>query len=132
KNQCQFLEGHAGCFGSVQPEDLASPPIKVLSFVERKKDVNKLYITELASGGSGGGFKAVSEFTYPSEYLNDFPISEHYSARHGVFYFVTKTGLVMVFDGLSGKRLVCEKVLSDGIFLCTGDSRSGGILTVNQ
>ncbi|EZG81077.1 putative clathrin heavy chain [Gregarina niphandrodes] len=141
KNQSQFLEGYAGCFGQLWAdptlaaleEDKKTP---FLSFIEKKNDgPMKLYVMDIyAARGEGHPFpfKVDQEFTYPPEFANDFPLAAHFSKRHGVIYTASKNGHVMVFDALSGTRLITERVSTEGLFLAQPDGLTGGIKVVNR
>lgn len=132
KQQCQFLDGHAACFGTFQSDDLTQDPLNIFSFVERKNNANKLYVMDIYSPRQDGPFKASAEFTYPADHQNDIPIAEYVSARNGVILVATKSGFVMVFDIKTAKLLCSERVSVESVFLCHGDTLSGGIYIINR
>eukprot|EP01053_Blabericola_migrator_P007732 Blabericola_migrator_1__7731@NODE_394_length_8993_cov_144_363433_g314_i0_p1_GENE_NODE_394_length_8993_cov_144_363433_g314_i0NODE_394_length_8993_cov_144_363433_g314_i0_p1_ORF_typecomplete_len1756_score408_30Clathrin/PF00637_20/57Clathrin/PF00637_20/2_3e12Clathrin/PF00637_20/6_6e16Clathrin/PF00637_20/5_7e13Clathrin/PF00637_20/1_2e25Clathrin/PF00637_20/5e09Clathrin/PF00637_20/2_9e15Clathrin/PF00637_20/4_9e13Clathrin_H_link/PF13838_6/1_7e16Clathrin_H_link/PF13838_6/7_5e03TPR_7/PF13176_6/0_6TPR_7/PF len=135
KQQQQFLEGHAGCFGKIVTEDCSQEPMKVFSFLEKKNNVSKVYVMDIYSKRGEGRptpFKAACEFTYPPEHAGDFPIATSISLRHGVVMAATKAGFVMIFDTKTGTRLACERVSHESVFLCNANRRSGGVYLVNK
>eukprot|EP01054_Gregarina_sp_Poly1_P010059 Gregarina_sp_Poly_1__10058@NODE_678_length_6812_cov_99_742476_g511_i0_p1_GENE_NODE_678_length_6812_cov_99_742476_g511_i0NODE_678_length_6812_cov_99_742476_g511_i0_p1_ORF_typecomplete_len1149_score194_88Clathrin/PF00637_20/79Clathrin/PF00637_20/4_9e12Clathrin/PF00637_20/1_2e16Clathrin/PF00637_20/1_8e13Clathrin/PF00637_20/4_6e21Clathrin_H_link/PF13838_6/1_4e17TPR_7/PF13176_6/0_88TPR_7/PF13176_6/4_4e02SNAP/PF14938_6/40SNAP/PF14938_6/6_8e02SNAP/PF14938_6/3_9e02SNAP/PF14938_6/3_2e02SNAP/PF14938_6/93_ len=135
KQQQQFLEGHAGCFGKIVLDDCSQEPVKVFSFCEKKNNVSKIYIMDIYSQRGEGKpqpFKASCEYSYPVDHAADFPIASYISQRHGVIFAATKAGFVMIFDTKTGARISCEKVSPESVFLCSGNRRSGGVYLVNK
>lgn len=135
KQQCQFLESHAGCFGTLQLDDLTQDPVRVFSFIEKKNGENKVYVMDLyAQRGEGlpSPFKASRAFAYPSSFPYDFPISATLCPFHGVIYSVTKAGFVLVYDAKTAQLLVTQRISQDGLFLTQQNRRDGGVYVLNR
>lgn len=132
KQQQQFLDGHSGCFGRLNLDDLSQEPLRYFSFAERKAGVSKLYVMDIYSQrgeGRPNPFKATCEFSCEA---TDLPIAQYHSSRFGLIFLVTKSGVAMIFDIKTAQRIISERISNDGVFVSVANRRSGGVLLLNR
>lgn len=80
----------------------------------------------------GGNHKPTTPVQFPDTNPNDYPVSLVFSPKYSVLYMLTAQGLFFLFDSLSVKRIMANKVSNDVIELGAPHASASGILGVNK
>ncbi|KAH0480016.1 MAG: hypothetical protein KVP17_004537 [Porospora cf. gigantea B] len=133
RHQQQFLQGHAGCFGSLvlKPD---SPSVSVFCFMERdaSNGVNRVHVMDISSPKVEETIKASAEIHYPPDMKTDFPVCLVLSKAHGCLMAVTRGGLIFGIEAVSCKTFYQEKVCSANVFTGALDDLTGGLVFANK
>lgn len=80
----------------------------------------------------GGQHKPQTAIQFPDTNLTDYPISLVFSPKYSVLYMLTQQGLFFMFDSLTAKRLMANKVSPDSIFLGAPHVSASGVIGITS
>lgn len=122
----QPIEAHACCFSRLKRPGAADTVL--FSFAQRNEAGNgQLWLIEM-----GGAHKVPQPIVFPDTNPGDFPLVLVASDAKGVLFMLTKEGFFHMYDGLSGKRLMANKVSAEHFFIGGPFEANGGIFGINK
>jgi clathrin heavy chain len=80
----------------------------------------------------GGSHKVPQPIVFPETNPGDFPLVLSASDSRGVLFMLTKEGFFHMYDGLSGKRLMANKVSAEHFFIGGPFEANGGVYGINK
>jgi clathrin heavy chain len=121
----QPIPAHACCFSRLKKA--GAPDGVVFCFVKRDEGPGHLLCIEM-----GGAHKPQATIAFPeSNGPLDYPISLVYSPKYSVLYMITHQGLFFMFDSLSVKKLMANKVSQDALIVGAPHVSASGIIGIN-
>eukprot|EP01127_Copromyxa_protea_P002769 TRINITY_DN1272_c0_g1_i1.p1 TRINITY_DN1272_c0_g1~~TRINITY_DN1272_c0_g1_i1.p1 ORF type:complete len:1717 (+),score=471.10 TRINITY_DN1272_c0_g1_i1:887-6037(+) len=122
----QPIEAHACTFSRLKRPGQADTVL--FSFAQRNEAGNgQLWLIEM-----GGQHKVPQPIVFPDSNPGDFPLVLVASDAKGVLFMLTKEGFFHMYDGLTGKRLMANKVSAEHFFIGGAFAANDGVFGINK
>ncbi|KAG2382938.1 hypothetical protein C9374_004905 [Naegleria lovaniensis] len=129
KKVTQAIDGHAACFVDFKLSN--NFVTTVVCIASSTPQGGKLFVMEVPTNkpSDAPAFerKAVP-IQFPTQ--GDFPVAMQASDRHGVFFMITKSGFLYMYDVESATLIFSNRISDDALFITA--PRAGGLIGVNK
>lgn len=126
RNVTQPIAGHAATFTQIQLEN-NSKPSNLFIFASRDENQAKVHVIEVGNVPQNNQpfSKRSGDIFFQPDAAADFPIAVHSDNQSGMFYLLTKSGYMYMYDIESTTCFYATKISQDVIFTSTNTSNFG-------
>ncbi|KAL9644530.1 hypothetical protein ABK040_009394 [Willaertia magna] len=129
KKVTQPIDGHAACFVDFKLSN--NYVTTVVCIATNTPQGGKLFVMEVPSNkpqDAPAFERKVEAIQFPAP--GDFPVALQASDTHGIFFMITKTGFLYMYDVETAKLIYKNRISDDALFITT--PKQGGLLGINK